>query len=77
MVKRSGTASDEEIQPPQKKRKRNVDGTEFSQFRISDDMKKKLDDRGYKHLLPVQASTFDIVYDGRDVVTQARTGTGW
>jgi ATP-dependent RNA helicase DDX21 len=76
MVKRSGTASDEEIQPPQKKRKRNVDGTEFSQFRISDDMKKKLDDRGYKHLLPVQASTFDIVYDGRDVVTQARTGTG-
>ena len=79
MVKRSNTASDEEIQPPQKKRKTrksNVDGSAFDQFRISDERKKKLSDRGYNHLLPVQTRTFDFVYDGLDVVTQARTGTG-
>lgn len=32
--------------------------------------------RGIKYLFPVQVKTFQPIYDGKDVIAQARTGTG-
>ena len=48
----------------------------FSKFRISKLTRKTLKERGIKFLFPIQYLTFDHVYDGKDVIGQARTGTG-
>ncbi|XP_013387133.1 nucleolar RNA helicase 2-like, partial [Lingula anatina] len=48
----------------------------FSKFRISNPMVEKLQGRSVTYLFPIQAQTFDHVYDGFDVIAQARTGTG-
>ncbi|XP_051883357.1 nucleolar RNA helicase 2 isoform X1 [Pristis pectinata] len=48
----------------------------FSNFRISQETIKLLKARGVTHLFPIQAQTFDHIYDGSDCVAQARTGTG-
>ena len=49
---------------------------DFKNFAISDDIISRLQKRGITHLFPVQVSTFRPVYKGRDVITQARTGSG-
>ncbi|XP_056235819.1 nucleolar RNA helicase 2 isoform X2 [Seriola aureovittata] len=48
----------------------------FSNFRISEGTIGKLKARGVSYLFDIQVKTFDIVYDGEDVIAQARTGTG-
>ncbi|KAI4887402.1 hypothetical protein NFI96_006843 [Prochilodus magdalenae] len=48
----------------------------FSNFRISPNTVKLLEARGVKYLFDIQVKTFDPVYDGKDVIGQARTGTG-
>lgn len=48
----------------------------FSNFTLSDDVIARLQKRGITHLFPVQVSTFRPVYKGKDVITQARTGSG-
>ncbi|XP_054627282.1 nucleolar RNA helicase 2 [Dunckerocampus dactyliophorus] len=48
----------------------------FSNFRISQGTIKKLKARGVSYLFDIQVKTFDSVYDGEDVLAQARTGTG-
>ena len=48
----------------------------LSKFRISKVTRKKLKEKGMRFLFPIQYKTFDHVYDGRDVIGQARTGTG-
>lgn len=48
----------------------------FSNFKISQDTIKLLKARGVTHLFPIQAQTFNHIYDGSDCVAQARTGTG-
>ncbi|XP_078499327.1 nucleolar RNA helicase 2-like isoform X2 [Lissotriton helveticus] len=48
----------------------------FSNFSISKDTISLLKARGVTHLFPVQVKTFHSVYSGKDVVAQARTGTG-
>lgn len=45
-------------------------------FRISDATKANLQARGVNYLFPVQASTYNDVYDGNDLIVRARTGTG-
>ncbi|XP_078576363.1 nucleolar RNA helicase 2-like isoform X2 [Branchiostoma floridae x Branchiostoma japonicum] len=49
---------------------------DFENFRITAQTVTKLKARNVVKLFPVQYSTFDFVYDGWDVITQARTGTG-
>lgn len=49
---------------------------DFKNFAISDDIISRLQKRGITHLFPVQVSTFRPVYKGKDVITQARTGSG-
>ncbi|XP_030463494.1 DEAD-box ATP-dependent RNA helicase 7 [Syzygium oleosum] len=47
-----------------------------SNFRISDSLRLKLKDNGIESLFPIQAMTFNIVFDGSDLVGRARTGQG-
>ncbi len=44
----------------------------FKKFRISKSSRKILKSRGIPHLFPIQYLTFDGVYDGTDVIGQAR-----
>ncbi|MBN3281644.1 DDX21 helicase, partial [Polyodon spathula] len=48
----------------------------FSNFRISKETISLLKGRGVTYLFDIQSQTFNSVYDGKDVVAQARTGTG-
>lgn len=48
----------------------------LSKFRIDEVTRKLLKKRGVKFLFPIQYLTFDDVYDGKDLIGQARTGTG-
>ncbi|XP_065174597.1 nucleolar RNA helicase 2-like [Sycon ciliatum] len=48
----------------------------FSKFRIATATQESLTKRGITYLFPIQSRTFDDVYDGHDVVAQARTGSG-
>lgn len=49
---------------------------DFSNFALSEDVISRLQKRGITHLFPVQVNTFRPVYKGKDVITQARTGSG-
>ncbi|KTG05412.1 hypothetical protein cypCar_00029125 [Cyprinus carpio] len=48
----------------------------FSNFRISQNTISLLQARGVSYLFDIQVKTFNSVYDGKDVIGQARTGTG-
>ncbi|XP_016044076.1 nucleolar RNA helicase 2 [Erinaceus europaeus] len=48
----------------------------FSNFPISEETIKLLKARGVTFLFPIQAKTFHHVYGGKDLIAQARTGTG-
>ncbi|KAK2503638.1 hypothetical protein MC885_010578 [Smutsia gigantea] len=48
----------------------------FSNFPISEETVKLLKARGVTFLFPIQAKTFHHVYSGKDLIAQARTGTG-
>ncbi|KAK6328475.1 hypothetical protein J4Q44_G00004530 [Coregonus suidteri] len=48
----------------------------FSNFRISPNTIKLLQARGISYLFDIQTQTFNSVYEGKDVIGQARTGTG-
>ncbi|XP_042552270.1 nucleolar RNA helicase 2 [Dipodomys spectabilis] len=48
----------------------------FSNFPISEETIKHLKARGVTFLFPIQAKTFHHVYSGKDLIAQARTGTG-
>lgn len=47
-----------------------------SKFRISAPLREKLKEKGIAALFPIQATTFDMVLDGSDLVGRARTGQG-
>lgn len=65
----------EEDQPPPPNKEHQKLG-KLSKFRIEKSTRKLLKSRGVKFLFPIQYKTFDPVYDGKDVIGQARTGTG-
>ena len=48
----------------------------FSNFPISEETIKLLKGRGVTYLSPIQVKTFGSVYEGKDLIAQARTGTG-
>ena len=50
------------------------DPNAVSRFRISEPLKARLKEKGIIALFPIQAMTFDTVYDGFDLVGRARTG---
>ncbi|CAH9121658.1 unnamed protein product [Cuscuta epithymum] len=48
----------------------------ISNFRISDPLREALKAKGIESLFPIQATTFDTILDGCDLVGRARTGQG-
>ncbi|XP_010712814.1 nucleolar RNA helicase 2 [Meleagris gallopavo] len=48
----------------------------FSNFPLSQNTINLLKARDVKYLFPVQVKTFQPIYDGKDLIAQARTGTG-
>ena len=48
----------------------------LTRFRLSESTLKALQDRGVTALFPIQAATFDHIFDGKDLLGRARTGTG-
>jgi len=48
----------------------------FDALPLTSDVRKAIDELGYTHPTPVQRAVFEPVSRGRDVVVQARTGTG-
>lgn len=81
-------ASSQDISPISKKLKQELldqaeeiadeipQNLDIDSYRISDHTKSKLNEKGIKSLFPIQAATFDAIFDGKDVVGRARTGTG-
>ena len=47
----------------------------FKNFRISKASRRILKSRGITHLFPIQYLTYDHVYEGKDVIAQARKYT--
>jgi ATP-dependent RNA helicase DeaD len=48
----------------------------FDALPLTSDVRKAIDDLGYTHPTPVQRAVFEPTSRGRDMVVQARTGTG-
>src|SRR5262245_41727715 len=48
----------------------------FDALPLSPDIRQAIDDLGYTHPTPVQRAVFEPATRGRDLVVQARTGTG-
>jgi ATP-dependent RNA helicase DDX21 len=51
-----------------------ADPNALTNFRICEPLRQSLKSKGIKALFPIQASTFDLVFDGCDLVGRARTG---
>ncbi|KAM7429486.1 Nucleolar RNA helicase 2 [Porites harrisoni] len=49
---------------------------DFSKFRLSEETIERLRENKINYLFPIQSETFDYIYDGQDIIGQARTGTG-
>lgn len=48
----------------------------FEAFTLSQEMRSAISDMGFKEASPIQAETFELVMEGRDLVAQAHTGSG-
>jgi len=78
-IEESPEAPASSVQNEQRRRTRSMDLTEhgnLSDFRISETTKLHLQKRGIKALFPIQALTFNPIYDGKDLIGRARTGMG-
>ncbi|MFT5661552.1 MAG: ATP-independent RNA helicase DbpA [Sulfurimonas sp.] len=50
--------------------------TKFNTLSLSSDMTDNLDRIGYTDMTPVQSETLPLILDGKDVIAQAKTGSG-
>ncbi|XP_076931574.1 DEAD-box ATP-dependent RNA helicase 7-like [Bidens hawaiensis] len=66
------TAEVDEMETETKEENPNV----ISNFRISEPLKNALKAKGIEALFPIQARTFDSIYDGLDLIGKAKTGQG-
>ena len=48
----------------------------FEAFQMSDEMRSAISDMGFTEASPIQAETFELIMEGRDLVAQAHTGSG-
>lgn len=55
---------------------RVVSEGDFELFRITPKTIALLQKKGISHLFPIQAKTFDIAFDGHDIIGRDRTGSG-
>lgn len=73
LPERRETPPERREKPPERKRK---DLPPFGNLVLSDDMLEALADAGYQEPTPVQAGLIPKALEGRDLMGQARTGTG-
>ncbi|KAL3524203.1 hypothetical protein ACH5RR_017037 [Cinchona calisaya] len=66
---------DEEVAAEEKSQKEEHPNA-LSKFRISERLREMLKEKGIEYLFPIQAMTFDTIFDGSDLVGRARTGQG-
>ncbi|WP_035294399.1 DEAD/DEAH box helicase [Clostridium sp. KNHs214] len=52
------------------------ENTNFEQLQLSNEMKKTIEEMGYKEATPIQYRAIPYVLGGNDVIGQAQTGTG-
>ncbi|KAL8240880.1 hypothetical protein R6Q59_014235 [Mikania micrantha] len=55
---------------------KEVDPNSVSNFRISEPLRNALKAKGIETLFPIQARTFDSIFDGLDLIGKAKTGQG-
>jgi ATP-dependent RNA helicase DeaD len=48
----------------------------FNELKISDSVKKAIDEMGFEEATPIQAQAIPLAMDGKDIIGQAQTGTG-
>ena len=48
----------------------------FSKLPLSKEMLQTIDSLGYKNMTPVQAETLPLILEGKDVIAEAKTGSG-
>ncbi|HEX2679135.1 MAG TPA: DEAD/DEAH box helicase, partial [Polyangiales bacterium] len=48
----------------------------FASLNLSEEVRRALDEIGYTQPTPVQEATYPLAVDGKDIIVQARTGTG-
>ncbi|KAM6089878.1 nucleolar RNA helicase 2-like isoform 2-T2 [Theristicus caerulescens] len=72
----SGDAADGEQDSDAEELTEEAKAGAFSNFPLSQNTINLLKARGVKYLFPVQVKTFQPIYDGKDLIAQARTGTG-
>ncbi len=53
-----------------------MNSTNFSNLPLSNEMLHNLSEIGYTQMTPVQAQTLPFILEGRDVIAQAKTGSG-
>ncbi|KAK6936361.1 GUCT protein [Dillenia turbinata] len=73
-AKKKQKLAEEELEEEEESKGENPNS--LSNFRISEKLKNKLNERGIKALFPIQALTFDTILDGSDLIGRARTGQG-
>ncbi len=71
-TKRSKPTRDETIEDASSEADQHKKLGKLSSFPISKATRKMLKSRGVKFLFPIQYKTFDHVYEGKDVIGQAR-----
>lgn len=72
----SSSASDDDGEITASSDEDPADPNALTNFRISEPLRQSLRSKGIKALFPIQATTFDLVLDGSDLVGRARTGQG-
>ena len=53
-----------------------MNSTNFSNLPLSKEMLHNLNEIGYKEMTPIQAESLPFILDGKDVIAQAKTGSG-
>lgn len=48
----------------------------FKELNLSEEMQKAIDEIGFEEVTPIQAQAIPYIFEGRDIIGQAQTGTG-
>lgn len=48
----------------------------FKELNLSEEMQKAVDEIGFEEVTPIQAQSIPYIFEGRDIIGQAQTGTG-
>lgn len=55
---------------------RNEENLKFEELEINEKILKAIEDMGFEEASPIQAKSIPVIFEGKDIVGQAQTGTG-